>query len=65
MHRHPVSPTGVLLLVFLTCSKSAKWLIIMSCSKLAKWLVDLGLRLVGLNYYLDVSLCKFKISRPN
>ena len=24
MHRHPVSPTGVLLLVFLTCSKSAK-----------------------------------------
>ena len=24
MHRHPVSATGVLLLVFLTCSKSAK-----------------------------------------
>ena len=24
MHRHPVSPTGVLLLVFLTCSESAK-----------------------------------------
>ena len=24
MHRHPVSSTGVLLLVFLTCSKSAK-----------------------------------------
>ena len=24
MHRYPVSPTGVLLLVFLTCSKSVK-----------------------------------------
>ena len=24
MHRHPVSPTGVLLLVSLTCPKSAK-----------------------------------------
>ena len=40
-------------------------ILIMPCSKLAKWLVDLGLRLVGLNNYLDVSLCKFKISRPN
>ena len=37
----------------------------MTCSKLSRWLVDLGLRLVGLNNYLDVSLCKFKISRPN
>ena len=24
MHRHPVSPTGVLLLVFFNCSKSVK-----------------------------------------
>ena len=36
----------------------------LTCSKLAKWLVDLGLRLVGVNNYLDVCLCKFKISRP-
>ena len=25
MHRHPVSPTGLLLPVFITCSKSAKY----------------------------------------
>ena len=37
---------------------------IMTCSKSAKWLVDLGLRSVGLNNYLDVCLYKFKISRP-
>ena len=46
MHRHPVSPTGVLLffdlfkvrkmtILIITCSKLAKWLIIMTCSKLA------------------------------
>ena len=34
----------------------------MICSKAAKWLVDLDLRLVALNNYLDVCLCKFKIS---
>ena len=36
----------------------------MTCSKSVKRLVDLGLRLVGVNNYLDVCLCKFKISRP-
>ena len=49
-------------ILIMTCSKLAKWH--MACSMLAKWLVDLGLRLVGLNNYLDVCLCKFKISRP-
>ena len=39
-------------------------ILIMACSKSAKSLVDLGLRLVVLNNYLDVCLCKFKISRP-
>ena len=40
MHTHPVSPTGVLVLVFLTCSRSSKWLILlMTCSKLEKWLI--------------------------
>ena len=39
MNRYPVSPTGVLLLVFLTCSKSAKILRSShprTCSKSAK-----------------------------
>ena len=36
----------------------------MTCSKSVKRLVDLGLGLVGVNNYLDVCLCKFKISRP-
>ena len=39
-------------------------ILFMTCSKSAKWLADLGLGLVGLNNYLDVCLCKFKISRP-
>ena len=34
MHRHPISPTGVLLLSFLTCSKSVNFFL--ACSKLAK-----------------------------
>ena len=34
MHRHPISPTGVLLLSFLICSKSVKFFL--ACSELAK-----------------------------
>ena len=32
--------------------------------KVSKMTSTLGLRLVGLNNYLDVCLCKFKINRP-
>ena len=32
-------------------------ILIMTCSKSEKWLVELGLRLVDLNIYLDVCLC--------
>ena len=38
MHRHQVSPTGVLLLVFLTCSKAAKQFL--TCSNSAKQLLS-------------------------
>ena len=36
-------------------------ILIMTCSKSAKWLVDLGLRSVGLNNFLDVCLCKLRL----
>ena len=37
MHRHPVSPMGVLLVFLLACSKSKKMtILVVTCSKLAK-----------------------------